>query len=114
MSTNSAIEQSVNIKPFMKEAEAILNRCCESDEDSESENDYQKHQTYEQKEIMYNKDIFDKERKKLYNILLSDTETESEISDEDRYVNQMLKDHVREKKYRAKYHQSPSVSKSYI
>lgn len=51
------------------------------------------------------------ERRWLEDILLSDSETEaSEISDEDEYIKDMLRNHVREKKYRAKYYQSSNVS----
>ncbi|KAG5679503.1 hypothetical protein PVAND_009066 [Polypedilum vanderplanki] len=110
MASNSIglrIEKATDLRPFMAEAERILSQCCESDT-SESENEYEKHPTYEEKELMYNAECVDEERKKLYELLLSDTESETEESDEDAYVDQMLRDHIREKKYRQKYHQNPN------
>lgn len=53
------------------------------------------------------------DRKWLQDILLSDTETESEISDEDEYIREMLRDHVKEKKARANYYKKSSVRFSY-
>jgi hypothetical protein len=108
--TISKLERLLDLKPALKQAEAILNRGCGSDcEDSTSENDYQIRPTYEEKKLLYNENIND-DRKWLYSILLSDTESDSDISDEDKYVNEMLKEHVREKKLRTKYHQNPAVS----
>lgn len=52
------------------------------------------------------------DRKWLQDILLSDTESEPEISDEDEYIREMLKDHVKEKKIREKYYQNSHVSRS--
>ena len=106
------LKNALDLKPFMAEAEQILNRGCDS-EDSELENEFDKRPTYEEKELMYNYNAENDndERKWLYNLLLSDTESDSEeISDEDQYVGEMLKDHVTEKKYRAKYHENPNVS----
>lgn len=49
------------------------------------------------------------DRKWLQDILLSDTASEPDESDEDEYIREMLKDHVKEKKIRAKYYQNPHV-----
>lgn len=103
------LEQALDLKPFMKEAEKILNRPIDSDDDSNS-SDYDKYLNYEQKALLYNTEGIGEDRKWLYKLLLSDTESESEISDEDRYIAEMLGDHVRQKKIRQKYHQIPSVS----
>lgn len=106
------LEKALDLKPFMSEAEKLLNRVYDSDDDTDSENEFQqKRPTYEEKEMMYKSGNIDDERKWLYNVLLSDTESESEISDEDRYVAEMLTDYVREKKIREKYHQNPNVRK---
>jgi DNA helicase INO80 len=102
------LEQALDLKPFMSEAERILNQAIDSDDDELNSSDYEKYLSYEQKSLMYNEGVGD-ERKWLYNLLLSDTESETEISDEDVYVSEMLKNHIREKKYRAKYHQNPNV-----
>ena len=53
------------------------------------------------------------ERMWLKNLLLSETETESEISDVDEYIHEMLKNHLREKKIREKYNDSSQVSKPF-
>lgn len=108
------LEKALNLKSFMSEAENILNKVYESENDTNSENEFQqKRPTYEEKDVMYNKNIGE-ERKWLYNVLLSETESDSsEISDEDRYVGEMLKDYVQEKKLRQKYHQNPTVSNSF-
>ena len=104
------LEKALDLKPFMSEAEKLLNRVYDSDDDTDSENEFQqKRPTYEEKEMMYKSGNIDDERKWLYNVLLSDTESESEISDEDRYVAEMLTDYVQEKKIREKYHQNPNV-----
>lgn len=46
----------------------------------------------------------------MQDILLSDTESEPDPSDEDEYIRDMLREHVKEKKIRAKYYQNPHVS----
>lgn len=61
---------------------------------------------------IYNLSQIGPDRKWLQDILLSDTETEPEPSDEDEYIRDMLKEHVKEKKIRAKYYQNPHVSRS--
>lgn len=66
--------------------------------------------TYHDKELMFNADNVGKDRKWLFNLLLSDTESDSEISDVDKYVSEMLKEHKREKRYREKYHWNPNIS----
>lgn len=55
---------------------------------------------------MYNfRDVHD-DRKWLRDIVLDTADTETDISDEDEYVKQMLGEHVKEQKYRAQYYQS--------
>lgn len=102
------LEQALDLGPFLSEAEKILSQAVESD-DNESD-EFEKYLTYEQKSLMYNAENVGDDRKWLYNILLSDTESESDISDVDGHINEMLRDHVREKKYRNKFHQNSSVS----
>lgn len=99
------IENALDLRPFMKYAESILSKNDEignSSEDGGQRDDYH--------ELMLNSENIGEERKWLYNLLLSDSETDSEISDEDKYIGEMLKDHVREKHYRQAYHQNPRVS----
>lgn len=60
---------------------------------------------------IYNLSQIGSDRKWLQDILLSDTETDvDEPSDEDEYIREMLKEHVKERKVRAKYYQNPHVS----
>lgn len=60
---------------------------------------------------IYNLSQIGTDRKWLQDILLSDTETDAdEHSDEDEYIREMLKNHVKEKNIRAKYYQNPHVS----
>ena len=63
---------------------------------------------------IYNLSQIGPDRKWLQDILLSDTETEPEPSDEDEYIRDMLKEHVKEKKIRAKYYRNPHVSLFFI
>lgn len=59
---------------------------------------------------IYNLSQIGPDRKWLQDILLSDTESEPEPSDEDEYIRDMLREHVKEKKIRSKYYQNPHVS----
>lgn len=59
---------------------------------------------------IYNLSQVGTDRKWLQDILLSDLETEPEITDEDEYIHEILKDHVKEKKIREKYYQNSHVS----
>lgn len=106
------LEKALDLKGFISEAESVLNRVYDDSDDTDSENELvQKRPTYDEKELMYNAaENIDEERKWLYDVLLSDTESDSEITDEDRYIAEMLKEHAQEKKLREKYHQNPSVS----
>lgn len=59
---------------------------------------------------IYNLSQIGPDRKWLQDILLSDTETDPELSDEDEYIRDMLREHVKEKKIRSKYYQNPHVN----
>lgn len=59
---------------------------------------------------MYNFSQVGPDRKWLQEILLSDTDTESEISDEEEYLKNLLKQHQLEKKIRSNYSKKASVS----
>uniref|UniRef100_A0A8W7PPN3 Chromatin-remodeling ATPase INO80 n=1 Tax=Anopheles coluzzii TaxID=1518534 RepID=A0A8W7PPN3_ANOCL len=62
------------------------------------------------RERMFDFSTVGPERMWLKNLLLSETETESEISDVDEYIHEMLKNHLREKKIREKYNDSSQNS----
>lgn len=60
---------------------------------------------------IYNLSQIGSDRKWVQDTLLSDTESDHEHSDEDEYIQEMLKEHIREKKIRAKYYQNIHVSR---
>lgn len=62
-----------------------------------------------QKQLLYNFSCVGSDRQWLKDMLMSDTSSSSEMSDEDEYIKEMLKNHVREKRIRERYHQNPSV-----
>lgn len=64
----------------------------------------------EDKRHLFNFSNCSEDRMWLRDVLLTDTDTDSEISDQDEYVREMLKNHVREKKYREKYYHNFNVS----
>lgn len=63
---------------------------------------------------MYNFSQVGSDRKWLQDILLSDTESEDEVSDENEYIRDMLRDHMKEQKFRTKYYQNANVSKYFL
>lgn len=103
------LEKALDLGPFMKYAENTLSKNDDIQSESDDESGIRR-QTYHDKELMFNADNIGEDRKWLFNLLLSDTESDSEISDVDKYVNEMLKEHKREKKIREKYHRNPNVS----
>lgn len=105
------LERALEIGPFMKFAKDKLTKLndIQSSSESESDSDERRH-TFYNKEFIFNPQNITDERKWLYNLMLSESDDETEITDEDAYVREMLKDHVREKRYRKKYHQNPAVS----
>lgn len=108
------LEKALDLGPFMKYAESVLSKNDEIENSSEDEGVRAYENSYQDKELMFNSENIGEDRKWLFNLLLSGTESESEISDTDKYIGEMLKDHVREKRYRQKYHQNPNVSASYV
>lgn len=59
---------------------------------------------------MYNFSQVGLDRKWLQDILMTDSDSDDVISDEDEYIRGMLKDHVREQRLRAKYYLNAKVS----
>lgn len=109
------LENALDMRPFTQYAEKVLKNE-EEIENLEENGDSDgfegiKRPTFEDKEIMYNAESVGEDRQWLYNLLLSETDSESSISDHEAYISDMLKNHVREKRYRKKYHQNPNVSK---
>ncbi|XP_052896309.1 chromatin-remodeling ATPase INO80 [Anopheles moucheti] len=62
------------------------------------------------RERMFDFSTVGSERLWLKNLLLSETDTESDISDVEEYIQRMLKEHVREKKIRARFKDAPNNS----
>lgn len=102
------LEKALDLGPFMKYAESVLSKNDEIENSSDEEG--VKRDIYQDKELMFNSENIGEDRRWLFNLLLSDTESDSEISDQDKYIGEMLKDHVREKRYRQKYYRNPAVS----
>lgn len=108
------LEKALDLGPFMKYAESVLNENQNDEIENSSDDEGVRRHTYQDKELMFNSDNIGEDRKWLFNLLLSETESDSEISDTDKYIGEMLKEHVREKKCRQKYHQNPNVSGQFI
>ncbi|XP_021709328.1 putative DNA helicase Ino80 [Aedes aegypti] len=128
------LEAALDMRPFMLYAKKMLSKSLtssedEDDDDSSDDSDsdsssgnirnyrklayglkVSKQERNEDKRYLYNLTSVGPERLWIQNLLLSDTETESEISDEDDYIKEMLKNHVREKKYRGKYYSTMNNS----
>lgn len=103
------LEKALDLGPFLNHAESILSKNDEIENSSDDEN--VRRDKYQDKELMFNSENIGEDRKWLYNLLLSDTESDSEVSDHsDKYISEMLREHLREKRYRHKYHQNPNVS----
>ncbi|XP_055594739.1 chromatin-remodeling ATPase INO80 [Uranotaenia lowii] len=125
------LEAALDMRPFMAYAREMLSKPLtssededddiDSDDDSCSDNSNGNFRNYrrlaygvkvskqernEDKRYLYNLTSVGPERLWLQNLLLSDSDSESEISDEDEYVRDMLRNHVRERKYRGKYYSS--------
>jgi chromatin-remodeling ATPase INO80 len=108
------LEKALDISSFMKYAESVLSKNDEIENSSDEEGVRAYENAYQDKELMFNSEHIGADRKWLFNLLLSETESESEISDTDKYIGEMLKEHVREKKFRHLYHKNPNVSLSYV
>ena len=59
---------------------------------------------------LYNFNDLTADREWLYDVLLSDTDTETEVSDEDDYIKDMLKTHLKQQKLRENFYKKPTVS----
>ncbi|KAM8704251.1 hypothetical protein ACLKA7_008795 [Drosophila subpalustris] len=57
---------------------------------------------------MYNFNYLTSDREWLYDTLLSDTESETQVSDEDEYIGQMLREHLQEQRQRRNYYRVPT------
>lgn len=116
---------SLDMAPLMAYAQNLLVRPLTSSDDSDSDGDVlnmssddigmTKRDRRTEKQTMYNFSQVGPDRKWLQDILLSDTDSEDdEIGDEGEYVRNMLREHMKEQKTRAKYYQNANVSTKYI
>ncbi|XP_037942615.1 chromatin-remodeling ATPase INO80-like [Teleopsis dalmanni] len=123
------LERALDMKPFMKYAREILAKPLSSEDDSaedsteacsdnESENGTNRKKCkklfgsrIERQNIkmhLYNFSELSNDREWLFSIVLSDTESESELSDEDDYIKQLLKSHRKMQKERERYYKTPT------
>lgn len=58
---------------------------------------------------LFNFNDLTNDREWLYHVLLSDTDTETEISDEDDYVKELLKTHIFEQRHRENFYKKATV-----
>ncbi|XP_055921969.1 chromatin-remodeling ATPase INO80 [Eupeodes corollae] len=115
------LEASLDMGPFMAFAHKMLSQPLASSDsdtdDEEHENDGvrraggrfkgingSKEERQSDKAHVYNLSSVTSEREWLCDALLSDTETDSDISDEDDHIKDMLRSHLREQKYRESYY----------
>ncbi|KAH8359538.1 hypothetical protein KR093_007388, partial [Drosophila rubida] len=59
---------------------------------------------------IYNFNDLTSDREWLYDLILSDTESETQMSDEDAYISQMLREHQQEQRQRKNYYKKATVS----
>uniref|UniRef100_W8APB8 Chromatin-remodeling ATPase INO80 n=1 Tax=Ceratitis capitata TaxID=7213 RepID=W8APB8_CERCA len=124
------LEAALNMKPFMEYARQILSKPLSSGDDSiateedeanrggtdNSEDEgggarKKRHRLLGTKEDrqsakmhLFNFNDMTSDREWLYEALLSDTDTETEISDEDDYIKELLKTHIFEQKHRENFY----------
>lgn len=66
------------------------------------------------KSSLYNFSELTADREWLYDVIMSDTDTETDISDEDDYVKEMLKTHMKQQKLRENYYKKATVSIDFL
>ncbi|XP_033245825.1 chromatin-remodeling ATPase INO80 [Drosophila miranda] len=57
---------------------------------------------------LYNFNDLTSDREWLYDILLSDTESDEAVTNEDEYIHQILREHIREQRQRKNYYKKPT------
>lgn len=125
------LEAALNMRPFMEHARKVLSQPLSSSDDSnateedESQGDGvadnfddeadgarkkrnrrigTKDERQSVKMHLFNFSDLTNDREWLYDVLLSDTDTETEISDEDDYVKELLKTHIFEQRHRENFY----------
>ncbi|XP_067614395.1 chromatin-remodeling ATPase INO80 [Eurosta solidaginis] len=129
------LEAALNMRPFMEYARHVLSEPLSSPGDSSEEDDAKKGHdrnsdnsddqeggmSKKKKRLMgtkeerqnvkmhlYNFNDLTNDREWLYDVLLSDSDSETEISDEDDYVKELLKTHMFEQKHRENFYKKPT------
>lgn len=130
------LESSLNMGPFMNYAQSKMLSGLTSSDDSDSEDGNDGVNGYSTspsgkiqfrflrkpkavrkvmflfvEHLMYNFSQVGSDRKWLQNILITESDSD-EISDEDEYIREMLKEHVLEQKLRVKYYQNANVNQN--
>lgn len=59
---------------------------------------------------LYNFSDITADREWLYDAIMSDTDSETDISDEDDYIKDMLRTHIKQQKLRENFYKKPTVS----
>ncbi|XP_011206736.2 chromatin-remodeling ATPase INO80 [Bactrocera dorsalis] len=125
------LEAALNMRPFMEHAKKVLSQPLSSGDDSNAteEDEHQgaggtdnsddegggarkkrnrrlgtKEERQSVKTHLFNFNDITNDREWLYDVLLSDTDTETEISDEDDYVKELLKTHIFEQRHRENFY----------
>ncbi|TMW54018.1 hypothetical protein DOY81_000886 [Sarcophaga bullata] len=127
------LEAALDMRPFMHYARDILSHPLTSPEDTEVDDSHgnetddddrmklpgetkkkkskklgTKQERQSVKVQLYNFNDLTADREWLYDVLLSDTDTETEISDEDDYIKDMLKTHLKQQKLRENFYKKPT------
>uniref|UniRef100_A0A0A1XBH9 Chromatin-remodeling ATPase INO80 n=1 Tax=Zeugodacus cucurbitae TaxID=28588 RepID=A0A0A1XBH9_ZEUCU len=125
------LEAALNMRPFMEYARKVLSQPLSSGDDSNATEDDEpqgvddtdnsdeeaggtrkkrnrrlgtKEERQSVKMQLLNFSDLTNDREWLYDVLLSDTDTETEISDEDDYVKELLKTHIFEQRHRENFY----------
>ncbi|XP_061386788.1 chromatin-remodeling ATPase INO80 [Musca vetustissima] len=125
------LEAALDMRPFMQQAREVLSRPITSPEESEAD-DTPGEESYDDesaaggsrkkkskkvgtkqerqalKASLYNFSELTADREWLYDVIMSDTDTETDISDEDDYVKEMLRTHMKQQKLRENYYKKPT------
>ncbi|XP_075145715.1 chromatin-remodeling ATPase INO80 [Haematobia irritans] len=126
------LEAALDMRPFMQHAREVLSKPLTSPEETEAD-DSLVEESYDEesgvptatrkkksrklgtkaerqaiKAQLYNFSELTADREWLYDVIMSDTDTETEISDEDEYVQDMLRAHVRQQKLRENFYKKPT------
>ncbi|XP_065355033.1 chromatin-remodeling ATPase INO80 [Calliphora vicina] len=127
------LEAALDMRPFMSYAREVMSKPLTSPDETEAEDSQgdesddegveklpgeikkkktkklgTKQERQSVKAQLYNFNDLTADREWLYDVLLSDTDTETDISDEDDYIKEMLKTHMKQQKLRENFYKKPT------